>query len=377
MVVPVMAAWLISLNLGPGLQPGTAQSGAGSLAAQAGGGKGALNEPSRSLRPLPVPEGFSSVNNAALLYYQATFLLLSSKHELTAKNVEFTTPEGASADWTPTPAQIDALNARQEAVALLVRASQIERCDWGYEFGLGWALLLPQMGEMRGAARLLNTDIRRLVAQNAPSGEIAPRAAALVRMGPHTASQPTLIGSLVGAAIVSLGADTIEFVLRRGSLDAAGREEVLAAVRGVNNADPLGFREALRNEQRLGVASVKALTTDPSSPLARGLRTTMESDAGNAARVGEGLKDIERELRMLTRAYDDLLAAWDAPDAEVRLRDVGAKTEAGGYGNFARVLMPALDKMRQVSVKTRDRLAALQKALEDYQPPAPPADPAR
>lgn len=314
----------------------------------------------------PSPAGFKTPDNAALLYYQA--LLKIDREKVGALK-----PDGAGPDWTPDAAAIDVLRDHQSAVGVLVRASQISACDWGYEYGLGWSMELPHFGALRTAARLLDADARRLIAAGAPGEEVGARLAAMLRLADHASSEPVLIGSLVGTAMLMLAADTIDFALARGALNAAGREAVLAAARSVSTPDPLHYKSALRNEQRVSVASVQAIIDGKNTPLARGLTSILaDADKDGAARALDGA-GVAAALKQLGECYDELLAAWDAPtdEALARFKSLNESVDTGRHGLFARLLLPAITKAYESQQKVRTRLDLLIGSLEKYAPPSP------
>lgn len=322
--------------------------------------------PSIPLTLQPSPEGFKTPDNAALLYYQALLKIDRDK-------VGTLRPEQAAADWAPDAAGREVLRDHQSAVGVLVRASQINACDWGYEYGLGWSMELPHLGALRGAARLLDADARRLIADQEPGAEVGARLAAMLRLANHASSEPVLIGSLVGTAICTLAADTIEFALSRGALDAAGRDMVLRAAKALRTGDPLHYKDALRNEQRVSAASLRAIIDGHDTVLARGLQSILsEADKDGAARALTGAS-LAVALKQLSACYDEMLSAWDAPRDEAlsRFSALNSGVDNGQHGLFAKLLLPAITKAYESQQKVRARLDALISSLEHYTPPAP------
>ncbi len=321
--------------------------------------------PAAMLRPQPSLPGFPALDNAALLYYQA-FL------QIDRKALDAIRPADAPDDWTPDANGANLLVANSHAIGIIVRASQIDRCDWGVEYAQGWNALLPQLGPFRSLARMLDADTRRLISSRgvAASAEVAPRLTALLRMGDHVSQNPVLINSLVGVAVSSLGVSATEHALNRNALDAPARDAVLAAARSLLTDDPFHMKAAIRAELTIAVASLNALRSAPESPLARSTDAILRESQRTAELDKLDAKAHAANIAQLEAAYPRILDAWDKPDAPEQLKAIADDIDRGKHGLYAAVLAPAVSSARAGQTKATSALKALITRLEQYTPPA-------
>lgn len=318
------------------------------------------------LRPQASPEGFPALDNAALLYYQI-FL------QIDRKALDGIKPDDAPKDWAPDAKGVEVLKANAGLISTAVRASQLPRCDWGVEYGLGWTVLLPQLGPFRTLARTLDADARRLIAERGAgaSSETAPRLAAILRMGDQVCQNPVLINSLVGVAVASLGVMSVEHALDAQALDAAGRDEVLAAARSLLTDDPFHLKAALRGEAAISLVSLERVRTDPQSPLARSILAVMQQGEKPLDPTTLDAAAHAQNVALLNSAYERMIAACGQPNAEELFTQVNTDIDQGRHGVYARVLLPAINAAHRGRAKAVDRVKALVTRLEQYAPPAP------
>lgn len=314
--------------------------------------------------------------NAALLYYRAWFVHQNALEEYRTN------------DWSdaqnPDPALTAFLEHNQEFIADLVNAASYSNCDWEIEYEDGIGALLPHLGAMRNCARLLNADAYRLANLEEAAGA-AERVAALYRMAAHQTNDRILISSLVSAAITSLANSTTETLIASGILTPAARDTILDAMDRFNPDDPFGVKQGIAGERDIFLAWIQKTYTGPGAGW-RLVSETLPLLAGPA----DNDQDPYLDLRMLTgdrlseeaqkasKAYDDMIAIWDVPDAADRLEGVGLLVESGHYGRLARLLVPAASKANQSDHRIRAELQLTREHLEQAEvkpEPAPSTNP--
>lgn len=138
-----------------------------------------------------------------------------------------------------------ALETYASVIDQLRRGVTASRCDWQLNIEAGFEAEVPNLLAMRQGAQLLALSALR----EAEPQEAARRGLEVVAFGRDLARHGTLIGTMIGAAVESIGLRSLERTLRARALPKAGYEEVLAAL---GKLEPLDLGAALDGE-RLGV----------------------------------------------------------------------------------------------------------------------------
>jgi hypothetical protein len=202
-----------------------------------------------ALPPAPSPD-----DNAAPLYLRA-FASLASDKQVGKAESPFNDPLAAD----PTSPEVQAILERHSiTLDLLRRATDKPGC----RFDRDWSrpsldMLLPEIQEMRQAARLLMLAARRAAA----TGEGAAAVSDVVRihrLGMHAAGEPILVSGLVGQAIDALALETLADVLPK-----LGKDDLLIldedAVRDFV-ATPIRYQRAFLGEEAFGLATFADLS---------------------------------------------------------------------------------------------------------------------
>jgi len=99
-------------------------------------------------------------DNAALLYYQA-FLLYEKPDGPTDEMLN----QFRHGEIAATEAIQKHLEQNRRTIDTVVRATNIDKCDWGYDYALGAELTMPNLARIRQVAFLIATDARWLAEQ--------------------------------------------------------------------------------------------------------------------------------------------------------------------------------------------------------------------
>ena len=209
-----------------------------------------------SVAPARVPDR----ENAALIYTQA-FQVVGD---------QATWPKAYDDKWCkwldPGQPGFDAKDAelraflKQQAgaLALLREAGRKPACYFDRDYGRpSIDMLLPEMQELRGGARLLALDARVKAADHDLHGALDD-CRALLSMTDHVASDPLLIAMLVSAAIQGISAQTLEAVLNSAPATA---EDLAPIDVGDTLSYQQAFRRTLRMEEAFGEATVYDVAT--------------------------------------------------------------------------------------------------------------------
>lgn len=293
----------------------------------------------------PQPAGDAD-RNAALVYWRSMHMVDQPLRQ-------------ALRSWSPDeplPPELSAqLVAAQDAVEGLLRAAAMTRCDFEVDVDAPGAM--EHLAELRQAARLLRADARRLLADGQPDAA-TERLAALPAIARHLRNDEWLLSSMTAMPIASLAAEEIQR-LDPDVIGAGARARLIDSLTAtLNDADPFGMQRALRRERDLapGRARTQLVHDDgPGAGLVAALR------AGAVGSMTESLR----------AALEQLADAWDQPDADRQIAELADQAEAGHFGPFARQVIPAIVRAREVERASLQRVA---QALQHLQRAGAPVD---
>jgi hypothetical protein len=228
------------------------------------------------------------------------------------------------------------LSANADALATFAEASQYGAKSSSYQSADGTLVdvLLPDLAQMRGLAKLSVMDGRQLAAAGQPAAA-AERFLDTLSAGVHTGSAPTLIENLVGVAVQTIGANalldlqaspsaaTLDYQALAAQADAAARP--LSPV-----AEPLQMERAffLDTVQRLwnvdpqtGACVVNAEALNPYFAQEEAGAPDVEALAAQLAAEG-----YERTVATGNAYFDALTEAMSLPyqEAVARLQELDA-----------------------------------------------------
>jgi hypothetical protein len=196
-----------------------------------------------ALPPAPSPG-----DNAAPLYLRA-FQSLATDTTLGGETSPAQKPLAAD----PTSPEVAEILARHaDTLDLLRRATEKPGC----RFDRDWSrpsldMLLPELQEMRSAARLLTLAARKAAADGDGAQALA-EIVRLHRLSLHAAGEPILISGLVGQAIDTLALETLADVLPR-----LGKDDLPLLDRDAFRdfvGTPIRYQQAFHGEEAIGLA---------------------------------------------------------------------------------------------------------------------------
>lgn len=346
----------------------------------------------------------ASNRNAALVYstifYTTPPDLLAKANEVDWTKVGF---DAASlpADFV---AACEAVKAdSNDTVGRLIEATKLTRCDFEVPMEEGPWVQLPQLGKMRGAARLLRLDARRLAIAGQPEAA-AERLAALIRLSRHSAEPPLFISSLVGVAICGLAVHEAEDALGAGKLNPAAQRTIAAALDTLDAKDPFSFKESIRSEQRWmldwitsnfhgpdagkklnagqfmmagavleapakpapgGTQSPATSPPPPPQPPPKAPAPPLPSPEQTAVAAIDQMNETQlaEAVKRARQYYDLMIEAWDKPDAMEQLKSIQQRGSNGEFGPVAAVFGAAAAKAKEGDARIQAQIAALRQKL--------------
>lgn len=239
----------------------------------------------------------------------------------------------------------DLLTQHAAQIDRIIEASRAETCDFHIDWSQGLNTLLPHLADLRAIARVIKADARRALA----AGDLdaaAKRVAAIFRLSSHIVQNGrSVIELLVADAIAELGA---EFVKTNPQLaSAAWKTDIQQAIAKLREGGTLHSGRIVRDECKSIIDSLRdGKVPDASSFGGRNWAAVSQSEREEAASKLEPI-------------LNDLVAAWDGPDAAPQLAAIMQRGHSAGVSD----LIPALDKARTAVDKLKVSIAAAEKVL--------------
>ncbi len=256
-------------------------------------------------------------------------------HDVVGK--DFLKPLGDIDTQTPPDQSQSAfLASKQDIVRDIIAASKLDRCEFGTDFTQGFDTLMPYLGWLREFARLLAYDANRHLMQPSGQAGAAERLMAIIRLGKHAGTEPTVIGRLVALSCVSLSSQLINGSKSRLT-DPQIKKQILAELESVRNGEVFDYLSVFRSEFRM-------------------IKTAIENSGGSVSIVGNDIPVSESEkaalIAEIDRMFKEIEAAWGAPDAETTIKSIvensrnpKARAFMGGYSTLPKTLRRGLGEL--------------------------------
>lgn len=249
-------------------------------------------------------------------------------------------------DWIPDAETAKALEDEQGTLVQFIRASKMKECAWGTAYYTdGFEALLPALGKMRSAARMLSADARRLASQG-ESRQAAERLAAMYRISDHVSRENILIGSLVGIAISALTNGDVKLLMDKGWLDAES-QAIIATAAAQARAGDFHMKDAIAMERMIANDWFRRVIRRPDG--AKDLREYLSYGADAAkldVLMAMSRDQLDKEIDEAVLFYDDAVKAFFLPDGEALLKTLDSDVVNGRYGLFATVFGPSFMNCR-------------------------------
>ncbi len=309
-----------------------------------------------------------SQRNAALAYYKS-FAMMSRDARGKSGNVDWDAV-GDNVDGAKMPESFKEAAApiNQEFISQVIDASAMTVCRWESRYEDGIEMLLPYLGDMRANARTMRVAARQAMVEGRPS-VAADRLIAMHGIARHAASDPILICSLVGIAIGDLTNIETRSIAASGQLTASARDRLVAHLEALlEEPDLMNARASLRGERDIMLGWVERTFFKEGGPaeFATMMGETEQEGAQNIKVLSIkalSLEDFKDAVRQTGQFHDDMLAAWDTPDAQERMGKLETAVTSGEYGPVAAILAPSLTKARFSATKHRENIKETIEAL--------------
>lgn len=312
-------------------------------------------------------------DNAALVYYSVW--INDDREKLSAFAEAYSDMQFGKAQ---PQAVADFLKQREFDIKRLVRAGQMNHCDFGIDRSEGFNTLLPHLAKLRSVARILNADAARCLLEGKPD-DAADRFVAIFGLARHAASDRILISSLVSIAIANVPVNGLVESNGASQLTPAGRAKVLAAIDKFQGGAGFRLKDAIEGEREMAVDATILKYDGPGAGRKFAdevLREAVVSGAPGAhpeqeptpqsniekVRQMDGAA-LQAEASKLNAFYDEVKRVWDGPNVDQRLKELSAAAEKGEYGVLGAFLLPALTKCHTSEVKGVEALQRIAQVL--------------
>jgi hypothetical protein len=324
------------------------------------------------------PGTIPPTDNAALAYWQLNVFM--DRDEIRAIYDEMVADEQTVAPGSDNAAKLE---GDQDKVSLALKGAFTDECDFEIDYSQGFDTLLPHLGMMRVAEKLLGADARRLLlARDVPGA--ARRTAALYRMAGQIKGDGVLISSLVGVAIANTANVEANRLIEHGLSDD-DRRLILAAINTYDDTDPYDVIESIRMEQQIVRDWVKRKFTGETAAkdFFDSMGTVVGTGPGGAApanpsdpaaplqELGEvndpttlTKAEFDAEVDRAADVYDDLIKALESPEPGPRLEEISAEIGAGQHGAVAKAITPNLSRMSESNLRAIAELASVKAKLQ-------------
>lgn len=300
--------------------------------------------------------------NAALVHWRAWELI----HPGVAEKVR----EAYSRDpaWAPDAELTKVLDESQGAIAKTIQASRIPACDWGLDYADGVGMLMPHLGHLRAASRLLLADARRHLATG--HADLATdRVAAGIRMATQCRDDGVLISALVSNALAQAAFGEMDVLLASGKASDADRRQLREAIALLDGPDPFGIASSVTRERDIFFEDVVRKLTGPNGPA--GVLAEM-GVAGDEPKIQEAaaLIDVMSRDQVLDEAaktreeYTAIVRTLAKPDTDPEVVALLDRTASGKLSPLARVLLPDAHRIRMSYAKAEAELARVKALLK-------------
>ncbi len=315
------------------------------------------------------------VANAASTYRQASDWWKSSSQGdaplLSAEEVMLL-DSGFEGQVTP---EIRAALAKARPYLDLVRQGGLTpTCDFELDKSKGFSLLLPQLSQLRQAARILKLDasVRML------DGDIDGATQALTAIagfGSHVRNDGLIVSSLVSGAILGAQDDAVDSLLGTGALRPADADALAKSIESLRGPDPIGLQNAVREEGRLARASLETAINGDDQALTRLAGELGFEEIPNPEEILNPEK-LHGQLDRMDALYGQFATALANPDrdaAQAAMAEISARVDRGDEGLLAQMLMPSVGRSALAMWKVSDMLDARYRMLDDIRTGKVPA----
>jgi len=291
--------------------------------------------------------------NAALRYWMAFAELHDASGDKSTANLLEKIMGGEGA-WDETKLG-PIVDANMESIGILQRATKLPECDWGLEYSLGSRTPIPFTQMSARALGKLNTLYGIRLAAKGDIQKAVDVWLAGIQFSQHLAKGGSLLATIVANAVLSGDLRALTKVAQGGTLDAAQRRQIAAAIRALPETG-FDWGQAMWYEQVAGEVVLREMgnAANPAAYYKELMGTPPPENftvpkAVEIAAYRKFMNSVEESLRLSPNAAGERLKT---------LQD-SAKT----LHPFFRDSIPSLTRINDTRTQTQVALAQLLKTV--------------
>jgi hypothetical protein len=259
-------------------------------------------------------------------------------------------PDGEQSQWT------DFEQAQYEKLAPFIKQAReialMPHCDWNLDYSQGLELLLPHLGDIRQAGKLVSVSIQEDV--NAGKFDSALLGMeSLVGMSKHLNDQGTIISSLVSYSVFKMDNKLVSIFNQTNN--AAQLSSLKNAIDTLDPFDPFGIRESAVGEKSLITNSLRN-------------KDIKDLDLGGFVEepISTGL-DLELEITKYESVMDRAIEILNMPNKTEALgaaEKLSEEVDAGEHGELTKVFLFSIDRIIESAFDASEDVKEIQFLLQ-------------
>ncbi|MBN1506886.1 MAG: hypothetical protein JW955_08570 [Sedimentisphaerales bacterium] len=306
----------------------------------------------------------AQTDNAALLYYQACLLYGQPDETLAQMLTDFR--DGKIASNEPIRKHIEA-NLR--VIEYVVKASDLPRCDWGYDYSQGLDLTLVHLSSIKRIAFLVAANAR-LYAEQGDYRTALDRCMMVHKMALQETDRMA-VTYLMGVAMSAMANSTIQNLLIGISRDVGALNQTEAQLSQTQDAFP-SLQYVITQEGQVLAASIRK---EKAQDRVRDMAQEDVDTTAACARILAGDDAFfQRNRSHWLNAISSIVAVLDSklPYTQTRskLDELDAQITESAKTNpdatFTGLLLPAISRIYGLSTRLQGHFNALRAATELY-----------
>lgn len=164
----------------------------------------------------------------------------------------------ASGNPQPTPKEIErgriAMSKLGSVLDDVVSTSKLRKCDFEHDYSQGFEMPLPELSNMRQAARILGARANLALADG-DWDTYLDTAGAASNLSIQISQSPALVSALVSAAVGGLAMSSAQQLVEEGSLTPEKAAKLLQTMEPLRGTDPHGCSNGFNDEYKLLISS--------------------------------------------------------------------------------------------------------------------------
>jgi hypothetical protein len=303
-------------------------------------------------------------DNAALFYYQA--FLMYEKPDAPLDDMLF----DFMGDKIRSNEKIEKfLEKNHPVIDLVVKAANIQTCDWGYDYSLGFELAMPNLAKIRQVTFLMHSDAK-LLAEKGDYKKALERCLSMHKMALHAADK-TLVSYLVAVAINARANKAMQGILK----DTPDNPELLSSLKknyiAIDDRFP-PLKDIIVQEGQICAATMRK---EKIQSLAKAMPDEVTSDPKIAERILSADEDFfKRNRDYWFKSIDTFKAVMESAlpyqQAYAKLIELQKKIEKEANDNpdatLASISLNSLEKIYTLEVRRKTQVNAVKAAIELY-----------